>query len=263
MESIPTALKAWYTGTSAVNFDFDRVTPEISAAASLYGYGGFDTKQCCKIATEMAMQNGRKERGFMNDLSAIISMYLFRGTNLSTIRAEMCDTGKAFFDDLIAMYDLRSGNLPNNGLTLARVSLTFSGLTVTKAIKWKDSLPVPHSRMNSIVPNYPAAMMTTAFSGLIPHGEAYTSTITNAHFLYLKELIKFTDPQMRFKPHWEVIESFKGFASAAPDNCPLDKADCVELMEKWGILVAGVCSEPVTKAAERFREYLQPSPQGS
>ncbi|KAL3224362.1 hypothetical protein MRX96_026626 [Rhipicephalus microplus] len=63
MESIPTALEAWYTGTSAVNFDFHRVTPENSAAASLYGYGGFDTKQCCKIATEMATQNGRKARG--------------------------------------------------------------------------------------------------------------------------------------------------------------------------------------------------------
>lgn len=258
MDAIATTLEAWYTDTATADFYFDRATLEIPAAASLYGYGGFDTRQCCKIAISRARQSERSERGFMNDLRAMITMYLFRGTNLRTIRAEMCDVGKYYLDELITMYELRSGNQPNNGLTLARISLTFGTLTVTKAIEWKDDLPVPHTWMNTMVPNYPAAMMTTAFSGLIPQGEAYSSNVRDAHYLYLTDLIKFTDPRMRHKPNWQVVDSFKGPASAAPDNCPLDKTECVELMEKWGILVGGVCSEPVTKAAERFREYIQP-----
>ncbi|KAL1484977.1 hypothetical protein MTO96_032262 [Rhipicephalus appendiculatus] len=115
--------------------------------------------------------------------------------------------------------------------------------------------------MQKMVPAYPAAMMTTAFAALIPQGEAYTATIRDAHYLYIAELMKLVDLQMRPKPNWEVVDNFEGCASALEKSFPATKGERVRCMQKWNILVDGVCCEAVTNAAELFRrDYRLPNP---
>ncbi|XP_049273782.1 uncharacterized protein LOC125759337 isoform X2 [Rhipicephalus sanguineus] len=188
------------------------------------------------------------------------AFYLIRGTNINVFRGATSVHGR-IFNGIIKTYLLQTGRQPTDILTLARVCKTFPWATVTVAIKAKDRLPVPHSRMQEMVPGYPAAMMTTVFAELIPQGEPYTATIRDAHYLYIAELIKFVDLKMRPKPNWEVVDNFKGRASALERCFPAPKARRVEYMQKWGILVGGVCSEAVTNAAELFRrDYGLPNP---
>ncbi|KAH6942107.1 hypothetical protein HPB50_000952 [Hyalomma asiaticum] len=251
-------LQVLYRQNPSGCFNLDRDSEETSAASSLYGYEDFDYAEVARKVIGIASCNKRPVDELMDDTKAMITFYLLYGTNLSASRAVMSSVSRHILDCMLSAYNLRDGNQPRNVLTLARVSLAFGGLTVARAVKLKDCLPVPHSRMNAMVAGYPAAMMTTAFSGLIPQDEAYSSTIRDAHYLYLVELIKCVDLRMRHRPNCEVFDSFKGFASAAQEKCPLDKSERVAVMNQWGILVGGACSEAVTKAADLFRIRVQP-----
>ncbi|KAL1473303.1 hypothetical protein MTO96_038769 [Rhipicephalus appendiculatus] len=218
---------------SGGKFDFDRETEQTSAADSLYGYEGFDAREC--VTTFNAMVNESDRATLCTyDVVVIAVVYLTRGTNLRSMRATVSRADKAMLDKLITTYGLRSGMQPRNVLSVARVSLTFATVTVMVAMYFKDHLPVPHSEMIKMVRNYPAAMMTTAFAALIPQGKAYTAIIRDAHFLYLGELLNQIDVRMRFAPNWCVVDSFKSHSSALQDSYPLDQTQRVALMEEWG-----------------------------
>ncbi|KAH6942105.1 hypothetical protein HPB50_000950 [Hyalomma asiaticum] len=252
-------LQAMYRQNPSGCFNLDGDSEETSAAASLYGYEDFDYAEVARKVIGISSCSGRAERRLMDATRTMTAFYLLYGTNLSATRGAMTSpVSRHIFDCLVSTYDLRDGRQPRNALTLPRVSLGFGGLAVATAVRFKDYLPVPHSRMIDMVADYPAAMMTTAFSGLIPQDDEYSSTIRDAHYLYLVELIKCVDLRMRHKPNCEVCDSFKGFASAAQEKCPLDKSERVAMMNQWGILVGGECSVAVTKAADLFRIRVQP-----
>ncbi|KAH7943076.1 uncharacterized protein LOC125759210 [Rhipicephalus sanguineus] len=239
-------------------FDYDGETEETTAAESLYGYEGFDARECVKTFNTM-VNKGERATLCMYDVAVIAVVYLTRGTNLRSMRGTVSRADRFMLFKLITTYGLRSGKQPVDVLSLARVSLTFATVTVTVAMYFKDHLPVPNSEMSRVVRDYPAAMMTTAFAGLIPQGMAYTEIIRDAHYLYLGELFNRIDARLRLAPNWYVFESFAAHASALQESYPLDQTQRVALMEEWGILVGGVCSEAVIKAAMLFREdYVRP-----
>ncbi|KAL1473302.1 hypothetical protein MTO96_038768 [Rhipicephalus appendiculatus] len=237
--------------------DYERFIEEATAADSLYGYEGFDA--CESVKTFNAMVNkGDRATLCTYDVAVIATVYLTRGTNLRSMRATVSRADRAMLHKLIRTYGLRSGKQPKYILSLARVSLTFATVTVMAAMCFKDHLPVPHSEMIQMVPDYPAAMMTTAFAGLIPQGRVYTAIIRDAHYLYLGELFNRLDARIRLAPNWYVLDTFKGHASALQESYPLDQTQRMALMEEWGILVGGVCSKAVIKAAILFRkDYIR------
>ncbi|KAL1485969.1 hypothetical protein MTO96_031614 [Rhipicephalus appendiculatus] len=242
----------FYNPNKTGDFDFDRETDSSFAAESLYGYDGFDPYESMKTFTILANKKGRSRVDQFKDKVLMATIYLIRGTNILVSRIAASDGGSKI-NSVINTYELATCKKPADVLTLARVCMASPAITVNAAIVLKDELPVPHSRMQEMVPGYPAAMMTTAFAGLIPQGEAYTATIRDAHYLYIAELMRFVDPQMQPKQNWEVVENFEKYASAVEDSFPATKSQRVELMQKWEILVDGVCPEAVTSAAELFR----------
>ncbi|XP_037275739.2 uncharacterized protein LOC119168436 [Rhipicephalus microplus] len=189
----------------------------------------------------------------------MVNLFVACGSNVSKMEERLDTQEFAMFKRLEKRYNLLEKATAGNVLTLSRVATTFYYATVYATVQLRDRLPVSLEEMCLKSPDYPVAMMSEAFLFLIPRGFDGEKDYVHAHYLFLGELTRMTNQELRNALPSAVLDAFKDAAKAAlraRDSRDYTRKE--KLLKTLGLTTTeGVPSFAVLAAARVYRRIYK------
>ncbi|AII79355.1 nucleoprotein [Khasan virus] len=222
----------------------------VASLVELYAYQGFDPTV---IQQEIVRKATLGKRDWKADVRNMIILNVTRGNKLDKMAAKMTDKAKDALKDLRRIYELKDSKPGAKDITLARVANVHGASTCSMLRLVPESLPVPHSHMNTLSQGYPVSMMHTSFGGLINPNAPGAQDVTDAHKLYLVEFSRVIN-RAGGKSVGEIVESFRTPLASAIGSQFLKDPQKNAILKNLGIYDENMhISEKVVAAAETFR----------
>lgn len=253
----PTAAE-WARLSREMGFNLEAAQSVFDELANMLKFRGMDPAQIIQRLYELGTAGQRPN--WLKDVTYMIAMHICRGTKISKIKKSVSDETKNFIEQLERIYQLKETRPQGDDITLARIALSFPLLTLRLLPKFEEQLTVKHHHMTAISPNYPMALMHPAFASLVtavPGRAQDTHDMLDAHRLYLVELTKVINPEMKLKTVREIAESFEqplqaGFTSTFTDaDTRRQSLTKLEVVDDRGRPV-----QAVVAAANKYRQLL-------
>lgn len=259
-EGIPQQLEAttpadWLRITHAVGMNFSATEAALEELGNMFRYQGMDPIRILKRFAEIGRAAGRN---WAKDAVFLISLHICRGTKVAKILKSVPEEAVPEITDVTNIYHIKDSKPVGDDITLARLALCFPLFTLRQLSNFRDQLTVQHHTMTDISPGYPIELMHPAFASLIWTSEEQVyNDLLDAHRLYLVELTRVINPEMRTKRVREIVDSFNQPLQAGVNSTFIDQNHRKISLVKLGVMNnRGVLIPEVTRAAEMFRRRL-------
>nr|WFD55809.1 MAG: nucleocapsid protein [Okutama tick virus]WFD55813.1 MAG: nucleocapsid protein [Okutama tick virus]WFD55815.1 MAG: nucleocapsid protein [Okutama tick virus]WFD55817.1 MAG: nucleocapsid protein [Okutama tick virus]WFD55819.1 MAG: nucleocapsid protein [Okutama tick virus] len=252
----PTAAD-WATISHEMGLKCDPNLAAIEELSEMFKYQGMDP---AVIIRKFAKLGTLAKRTWLNDAAYLIVLHICRGTQVTKIKKTVTQETAAELETLVNTYQIKEKKPKGDDITLARIALCFPLMTLRQLTHFQEHLTVKHHQMTQISPGYPLQLMHASFASLIPsHAGKQQDALDflDAHRLFLVELTKVINPDMRGKTVAEIAESFEQPLQAGFGSTFVSHENRVASLRKLGLVTADDSPiDEVRRAAVVYRTRL-------
>lgn len=219
---------------------------------SVYEYKGFNAEETVKALQRVADTNRDA------NIKSMVSINVMRGTNLENMQKKMDDSGRAKLNELIKLYNLKSGGkVAADVLTLARVALVFPILAGTFIEEFPEKIELA-VKVEDVCPGCPKQLTTPSFIAMIPMNPKF-DPLYYVFAKYQSLLSQIIDERCLNFTIKQCFEKNEKIMKASRKGSTIYKDEQkIEYLKKWGFLDDdGELRDFLKAAGDTFRDEMK------